>query len=112
MLTPADAWSLERTARGVQVQWDQIRLRVGCARPRLLGIAQRRRSAWTENQALRVLQSVQDTPYVDARQLVHHLLRHLLTPDQLWYVGHKAHDATALRLAARLQDRARRRRLV
>ena len=108
MLTPADAWSLERTAHKISVQWNEIKIRLGCLRPKLLGIAQSTRARWTENRALRLLQSAQDTPFPNARVLVQHLLRHLLTPDQLWWVGRAAHNLTAMRLATRLQRRATR----
>lgn len=99
-LDASDAWRLARASRKVQISWDAVRFYTKCKLPKALGAAVCS-GAWTPRRAKYVLECCRDTPYRNTRNVVLQLLRHVLTPNQLWSVGYSTNNVLAMRIAQR-----------
>lgn len=107
MLDAPSAWRLSRTCRRVVVCWDEVRLRVRCRMPRALGMTLSAKTRWCVKDAMAVLGAAPQTPFRTRANLLRHLFRHVLTPQQLYEVGYKLNHIATMRLAMRLHRKNR-----
>lgn len=107
MLDAKSAWSLERASKTISVCWEEVAARTKCRMPRALGAAMSVRRQWTVTQALNVLEDAVCTPFVTRANLLRWFFRYVLTPQQLYDVGHATNHIATMRLALRLSSNYR-----
>ena len=103
MLDAGEAWRLSRTSRRVVVCWDEVRLRTKYRMPRALGAALTAGRRWSVDAAIALLDDACETPFRTRARLLRHFFRHVLTPQQLYRVGHAVHHVATMRLALKLK---------
>ena len=111
MLTPADAWRLSLASMSVSPQWKQVQINTKCPMPRLLGMAQCS-GKWTVCRALSMISYCENTPYKTPNTMLRCLLRHVLTPTQMYEVASRLNNVREMRLALSRYESGRCRKYV
>ena len=106
MLTPADAWRLSLASRSVSPQWKQVQINTKCSMPILLGMAQCS-GEWTVRRALSMISYCDITPYENPNTMLRCVLRHVLTPTQMYEVASRLDNVREMRLALSRYERGR-----
>lgn len=107
MLDAKTAWRASRTSRRVVVCWEEVRMRSKYRMPQAIGAALSARRQWSVNAAIALLDDACETPFRTRANLLRHFFRHVLTPQQLYDVGHAVHHIATMRLALKLRRNQR-----
>lgn len=103
MLGLEDAYRLSCTTKHVVVCFEALASRTRCKMPRELAAVRLFGGKWTAERAAALLQDAPSTPYKTKQNMVRHLLRHVLTRDELYSVGYTTNNTLAMRLALKMK---------